>query len=135
MQFELPPVLASAPGMRAAELMIDGLAVLCFNDTTGDFWEVAYPRRLQHTLTIKIQSLDAHDRPIDQPLYREVDRKVRSFNISLTDGSERHFGQFPRGGPRATQFDRKPTRNDPHDLRWMIDLAGDELGHGHFLGL
>jgi len=132
----LPPVLASRTELRAAELVIDGLAVLCFNQSRN-YWEVAYPRKGHHKLRIKIEALDADDLPIDAPLvYEEVDHSVRSFNISLTDGSETHYDEFPEGGPRADDFDRStPDENDPNDLGWMIDLAGDELGHGNFQGL
>jgi hypothetical protein len=135
--FDLPQVLKDAPGMRAAELVIDGLAVLRFNSGFEKFWEVAYPRKAQHTLRIKISELDANDRPIYPPKFdKEVDpdRKVLSFNISLTDGSVTHYERrhFPRGGPRADDFNRKrPNDNNPHDLGWMIDLASVELKHGN----
>lgn len=134
---ELPAVLASVPGMRAAELVIDGLTVLCFNTSSENFWEVAYPRRARHTLFIKIEALDAAGVPIVPPLVEEeVNRNVRSFNISLSDGSVAHYAQFPRGGPRADDFDRStPANNDPNDLGWLIDLAGDELEHGNLLRL
>lgn len=131
----LPEVLKSRPEMRAAELNFDGLAVFCFN-SSKKLWEVAYPRKLRHTLRLKIEALDAADSPISPPLFdKEVDRNVRSFNISLTNGSVGHYKEFPRGGPRAKDFKRKSSGNDPHDLGWMIDLAGNELNHGNFLGL
>jgi hypothetical protein len=135
--FELPQVLRDAPGMRAAQLVIDGLAVLRFNSGFEKFWEVAYPRKAGHTLRIRIADLDANDRPIYPPIVDEEvdrDRKVRSFNISLTDGSVTHYERrhFPLGGPRADNFNRRrPNNNDPHDLGWMIDLADIELKHGN----
>ena len=55
MAIELPAVLANAPGMRAAELVVDGLSVFCFNQSGEKFWEVAFPRQAQHDLTITIQ--------------------------------------------------------------------------------
>ena len=132
----LPPVLASAPGLRAAELVIDGLSVCCFNRTSSEmFWEVAYPRQRQHELRITIQELDGADQPVGQPQPHDVDARVVSFNINLTNGSVAHYGQFPRGGPAARNFDRNAPDNDPHDLGWIIDLAGSELRHGNFLGL
>jgi hypothetical protein len=134
MAFELPDVLASAPGMRAAELIIDGLAVFCFNQTSAEpFWEVAYPRLVQHHLAITIQELDGDDNEVGEPI--PIDPGIERFTISLTNGSLQHYNLFPHGGPWANGFHRNPSDDDPHDLQWMFDLAGDELQHGRFLGL
>lgn len=136
MEFELPPVLASAPGVRAAELIMDGLSVFCFNKTSGEwFWEVAYPRMAEHDLRISIQELDGNGAPVGNPLPTVyVDSAVKSFGISLTNGSVEHYTEFPLGGPSDPDFDRNdptaPTDN-PHDLGWMVDLAGEELVHGN----
>lgn len=132
-ELELPHVLASAPGLRAAILVVDGLSVCCFNKTGGDkFWEVAYPRQRQHELRITIWELDGADQPVGtDPIYdKEVDIRVVRFNISLTNGSVAHYSQFPAGGPRTPDFERLAPDNDPHDLAWLIDLAGPELKHG-----
>lgn len=131
---ELPPVLASAPGLRAAELVIDGLSVFCLNQiNTEKFWEVAYPRMAEHELKITIQELDAAGAPVGYEQPYEVGPGVKSFDISLSYGSVAHYTQFPRGGPSDPDFDRTDPaapRNNPHDLGWMVDLAGAELGHG-----
>jgi|GEM_PF-2666804 hypothetical protein len=134
---ELPAVLTSAPGrVRAAELLIDGLSVFCFNQMGAEkFWEVAYPRLLQHQLQITIQQLDAAGHKVGFPQTVDVGNNVKSFNIRLTNGSREHYeqGHFPWGGPRREGFDRTvpsaPT-DDPNDLGWMIDLASTELRHG-----
>jgi len=128
--FELPDVLRNAPGMRAAQLLMDGLCVLCFNKMNLDdrFWEVAYPRKA-HDLTIKVQELNGADRRVGRPIRRRVRSEIRSFNISLTNGSIDHYNQFTYGGPRTIPFNRRAPGNDPHDLSWMIDLAGPELQH------
>lgn len=134
--FELPDVLRNAPGMRAAQLLMDGLGVLCFNKTNLDdrFWEIAYPRKA-HYLTIKVQELNGADRRVGRPIRRRLRDEIRSFNISLTNGSVDHYNHFPFGGPRTIPFNRHNPRNDPHDLSWMIDLAGPELHHTRFNGL
>jgi hypothetical protein len=128
----LPEVLASAPGLRAAILVIDGLSVCCFNKTGVDkFWEVAYPRQRQHDLRIAIWELDGADQPVGtDPIYdEELDEGVVRLNISLTNGSAAHYSQFPAGGPLTPDFERLAPDNDPHDLAWIVDLAGPELKH------
>lgn len=135
MDFELPEVLASAPGMLAAELLVDGLAAFCFNRTHGEpFWEVAYPRP-HHDLTIKIQELDGDGNDVGSPITHPVDRRVERFTIRLTNGSVAHYDDFPHGGPLAEEFHRDPAVDDPHDLQWMLDLADDEIDHGDFQGV
>jgi hypothetical protein len=136
MALPLPTVLATAPGMRAAELVIDGLAVLCFNSTNGEkFWEVAYPRRAQHQLTITVEPLNGADQPVEPIVPHQVPEAVRSFNISLSQGSLVHYDFFPQGGPANPAFNRSTANSDSHDLGWMIDVAGPELQHGNVLRL
>ena len=135
MKIELPEVLASVRGLRAAEIVIDGLSVFCFNKTNREwFWEVAYPRQARHKLTIKIQELDGAGRKVRRPKTHHVDPHVEKFYISLENGSLEHYKQFPDGGPKDPNFNRNGHKPDPHDLGWMIDLAGNEIGHGDFLG-
>lgn len=135
MEFELPPVLAVAPGVRAAELIVDGLSVFCFNKTSGEwFWEVAYPRMAEHKLQVTVQELDTAGEPVGPAQAYPVDQGVKSFGISLTNGSLEHYAQFPLGGPSDPNFDRTDpmaAHNNPHDLGWMVDLAGEELDHGN----
>jgi len=135
MKFELPPVLKNPDlGMRAAELVIDGLAVFCFNETSAEkFWEVAYPH-VQHDLVIMIQELDGDDNDVGEPTSHPIDSGIERFTIRLSNGSLQHYNLFPHGGPFADQFHRDPAADDPHDIQWMIDLASDELQHGDFLG-
>lgn len=134
---KMPPVLGSVPGVRAAELVMDGLSVLCFNRiNTEPFWEIAYPRMQRHQLFITIQKLDGSGEPDGEEEYYEVDEGVKSFNISLSNGSLTHYepNHFPLGGPSVPNFDRRvPTApvNNPHDLGWMVDLTGGELQHGN----
>ena len=132
----LPSVLETRPEMRAAELKIDGLSVLCFNTISGEpFWEVAYPRNQEHALNIIIHELDSNDefvREIGPPVEGfRVDPGVRTIEIRLTNGSVDHFADFPNGGPADPNFNRK-TSSDENDLGWMIDLADarNELLHG-----
>jgi hypothetical protein len=138
-ELTLPTVLASAPGHRAAVLVVDGLSVCCYNRNGGNdrFWEVAYPRKSQHELRIKIWELDGADKPVGQNPKHDivVHKDVVSFDINLTNGSVAHHGQFPDGGPMNFNFERLDPENDPHDLAWMINLASEELPHGNFLGL
>ena len=134
---EIPDVLTSAPGVVAAELVVDGLSVFCFNNISAEnFWEVAYPRQRQHDLTIKIQELDGDGNKVGRATSHPIDRRVEQITIRLTNGSLEHYNDFPHGGPWADDFDRDtPNDNDPHDLQWMVDLAGDEIQHGNFIGL
>jgi len=132
----LPNVLTSAPGMLAAKLLFDGLSVFCFNSTNPDdkFWQVAYPRLQQHTLQITIQRLDGSGAHVGEEEKFDVPENITSFNIRLTNGSVEHFTQFPSGGPRHPQFDRRDQQapaTKPNDLGWMVDLAGPELNHGN----
>src|SRR5687768_18184739 len=104
MDFELPEVLALAPGMRAAELLIDGLSVFCFNKTGAEkFWEVAFPHQADHDLTITIQELDGAGNKVGMPTPYDVHRHIETFTIRLTNGSLEHYepGHFPDGGPRV----------------------------------
>lgn len=136
-QIELPDVLKNAPGMRAAELVVDGLSVFCFNQIEAEkFWEVAYPRK-EHDLKIKIQELNGAGNPVGAPMTHAVHPDVETFTIRLTNGSLEHYEpkHFPNGGPRAEVFNRDPAVDDPHDLQWMIDLAGIHVGHGQVLEL
>jgi hypothetical protein len=134
---EMPPVLGSVPGVRAAELVMDGLSVFCFNRTnTEPYWEIAYPRMQRHQLLITIQELDGSGEPVGEEESYEVDEAVKSFGISLSKGSLTHYepNHFPLGGPADPSFDRRvPTApvDNPHDLGWMVDLAGQELQHGN----
>lgn len=133
---ELPDVLTDPTlGLRAAELLIDGLSVFCFNTINEEwYWEVAYPRALQHQLQITIQELDAAGEPVGDMQWHDVPENVRSFNIRLTNGSVEHYNLFPAGGPRDPEFDRTDESapgNNPNDLGWMVDLAGPELDHGN----
>ena len=133
MEFELPPVLASAPGVRVAELVLDGLSV-CYFNSTEQFWEVAYPHETEHELRITIHKLSAAREEIEPPIYNNaISSTVTSFDISLTNGSQDHYASFPEGGPSDPNFSRTAPGapgNNPHDLGWMIDLAGPELDHG-----
>ena len=141
LDIELPEVLTSAdvPGMRAAELVIDGLSVFCFNkfDPKESFWEVAYPRHGAHTLSIKIQELDGDGNKVGDEQSHRVDRRVDQLIIRLTNGSLEHYqdGKFPEGGPKEDGFRRDPAKDKANDLQWMLDLAGDEIRHGEFLRL
>ncbi|HEY0404176.1 MAG TPA: CHAT domain-containing protein [Pyrinomonadaceae bacterium] len=63
------------------------------------------------------------------------DSDLFAFEISLTSGSEAHYDTFPQGGPTSGYFNRNATENDPHDIRWMIDLAGPEPRHGRLIRL
>lgn len=137
MAIELPEVLKTAPGMRAAELVVDGLSVFCFNKITAEpFWEVAFPRQGEHALTITIQELDGNGNDVGTATEHPINRGVERFTIRLTNGSLNHYNVFPEGGPKTTgTFNRNDPNNDPHDLRWMIDLAGNEIRHGAFQGL
>lgn len=139
---EIPDVIKppSVPGMLAAELVVDGLSVFCFNKTDPDakFWEVCYPRQGRHDLHINIQELDGAGNKVRPERPHPVNPLVERFTISLTNGSLEHYenDRFPEGGPKtAGEFDRNNPDNDSHDLRWMIDLAGDEIEHGEFLAL
>ena len=127
-----PPV----PGFQVGELVIDGLAICCFNNGSSNggskLWEVAYPRQQGHTLSIIVEELDDQGEPtVGDPRTYVVEDKdeVRSFTISLTGGSEAHYEVYPRGGPAAPKFVRTAPNNDPHDLGWMIDITGPELQH------
>lgn len=134
MEFELPPVLASAPGVRAAELVLDGLSV-CYFNSTEQFWEVVYPHETEHELRITIHRLNAAREEVEPPVYDiTVPSNVTSFDISLTNGSQAHYASFPEGGPSDPNFSRTAPgapENNPHDLGWMIDIAGPELDHGN----
>lgn len=113
---------------QVAELVVDGLAICCFNNEK--VWEVAYPRQQQHILSIVIQKLDGAGKPIINGIKEHpVPGNVRSFTLSLTSGSRAHEAVFPRGGPAAANFVRTAPNNDPHDLGWLIDMAGPEPGH------
>ncbi len=129
----LPPVLESA-GPRAAQLLIDGLSIFCFNKN-GRFWEVAYPRQTKHDLSITIQPLDNKGEPLGDIETFPVHRNIKSIDITLTDGSLPDPAQFPEGGPFDPKFVRDAPDADPHDLQWMIDVAGPELQHGNFVQL
>jgi hypothetical protein len=138
MAIELPEVLRNAPGnVRAAELVVDGLSVFCFNKTsTEKFWEIGFPRQAQHDLKITIQRLDGNGNPVGRPALHDVHQDVKRFTIRLTNGSLEHYRLFPEGGPKTIGgFNRNNPNNDPHDLRWMVDLAGTEIRHGRFDGL
>ena len=128
---ELPRVLDSARGFRAAILVIDGLSVCCFHKSREKFWEVAFPRQRRHELRLTIWELDGADRPVGtDPIFdREVDSRVVHLNISLRNGSVAHYSQFPEGGPLTRNFERLAPNNDPHDLAWLIDVKGSELKH------
>src|SRR6185369_14235484 len=100
---ELPDVLTSAEGVHAAEVHVDGLSVFCFNtiDQNDKFWEVAYPRLAEHELRITIRELDATGQVVRTVVDQAVGAGVKSFDISLTNGSTGHYdpNQFPSGGP------------------------------------
>src|SRR5215207_7036833 len=131
-----PDFLSSVPGLCAAELIVDGLAIFCFNHQNGNkFWEVAYLRNPRHNLGIEIQKVNAQGDPIGAPDEYAVDINLLSIDLRLTTGSDAHYQMFPRGGPRADDFDRVARDNDPHDLQWMIDLAGPEPAHGNITRL
>jgi hypothetical protein len=141
LDIEIPDVLTSddVPGMRAAELVVDGLSVFCFNkfDPKEPFWEVAYPRQGGHTLKITIQELDGDGNKVGTEQSHPVHRQVHQLFIRLTNGSLEHYqqDQFPEGGPKRDGFTRNLQNDDPNDLQWMLDLAGNEIRHGQFLGL
>lgn len=125
----LPTFLPPVPGTPVAQLTIDGLGICCFNDE-AKFWEVAYIRRARHKLIITIAELDSQGEPVAGKVVPYlVDDDVESFRISLSGGSEAHYGVYPHGGPAAPDFVRTAANNDPHDLGWMIDVTGAEPQH------
>jgi hypothetical protein len=131
-----PNFLSTVPGLLAANLTIDGLAVFCFNrQWEHKFWEVAYLRHDKHTLGIDITEVDARGKTNRIFPTVMVPENLLTFEISLTSGSEAHYDTFPQGGPASGDFNRNAPDNDPHDIRWMIDLAGPEPRHGRLIRL
>jgi hypothetical protein len=138
MVMSLPSFVTRLSKVVAAELFIDGLAILCFNQEDEDdkFWEVTYIRLSRHALALEIERVDADGNPTEHQPFPDpipIPEPLRRFDISLTTGSNDQFDTFPDGGPKsdADDFDRDDPDNDPHDLNWMIDLNGDEPGHGN----
>jgi hypothetical protein len=131
----IPTCLSSAPGIVAAELTIDGLALCCFNHQNRNdyFWEVASIRNQKHSLTITIVQMVAggNDRVILNKA--PVPQNLLSFDIRLDTGTNALYNNFQHGGCQPGNFNRAsgPSGgNDRNDLRWMIDFAGTEVGHG-----
>ncbi|MET0623269.1 MAG: hypothetical protein ABW250_09840 [Pyrinomonadaceae bacterium] len=128
-----PNCLSTAPGILAADLTIDGLALCCFNQTipSNKFWEVAYPRHRKHSLAITIDEV-VIGRQRDRTIVSNypVPRNLESFNVRLDTGTNDIYQGFPHGGCRTGNFNRTGAGNDPNDIRWMIDVAGSEPDHG-----
>jgi hypothetical protein len=130
----IPTFTPPVPGTTVAQLTVDGLGICVFNDGSSNggvkFWEVAYLRRMRHNLVITIAELDAQGEPIaGKVVPYPVDESVESFRISLTSGSEAHYGVYPQGGPADPNFVRTATNNSPHDLGWIIDVTAQEAQH------
>jgi hypothetical protein len=128
--------LAAVSGFAVAELTIDGLAICCFN-RGGKYWEVAYLRlaKPKHELVINIQEVSVLGELVGQPIRHPIPEGVLGIGVKLTAGSDQHYATYPNGGPSDPNFDRNALNapNDyPHDLNWMIDLAGPEPKHGKF---
>jgi hypothetical protein len=122
-----PNCLSNVPGILAAELTIDGLALCHFQlDQTGRYWEIAYPRQRKHSLAISIEEVGS-GRPA---MPHHVDETLESFTIKLDTGTDDIYQNFDHGGCHTGTFNRKGTGNDPNDVRWMIDVAGREPDHG-----
>jgi hypothetical protein len=129
----IPTCLSAAPGILAAELTINGLALCCFNqmDANNKFWEVAYLRHKRHTLSITIEEVVAGG--VNRVILPRstITEPLPSFSISLDVGTNNIYQNFPQGGCRPGNFNRAdPARNNPNDLRWMIDFAGADPDHG-----
>lgn len=130
----IPTCLNNAPGILAAELTIDGLALCCFNqtDAANKFWEVAYPRHRKHSLAVTIEQVGS-----GRPERHRVSENLEWFNIRLTTGTNDIYSpqNFPHGGCRTGGFNRNGTGNNPNDIRWMVDVTGTEPQHGRFVRL
>src|SRR5436190_13809363 len=81
-------------GTPVADLIIDGLALCCFNRDQKK-WEIAFLRD-GHAFEVMVKKLDRSGKITDQGGPRLV-KNSRLIEILVSNGSAAHFGDFPRG--------------------------------------
>lgn len=99
-----------------ASVRVTGLSVGCFNPETHN-WEVALIRHPRHVLTIKVTKKTSSG--TDSQLTFQLDDKhtiyIQPTEPIVPPADAVIFKQDP--------FDRRdPTRSDPEDFRWIVDL-------------
>ncbi|HZH30031.1 MAG TPA: hypothetical protein VEY11_04655 [Pyrinomonadaceae bacterium] len=115
--------LPANAGTAFARFIIDGLGICCFNDAdpNNKFWEVAFLRRSDHFLKIKVGG-DEYN----------ISSEVKTIDIVVDNGSNTHYAQFSKGYfEGGADFHR--TCAHPYDFRWVVNfLDKKEVPHGNF---
>ena len=117
-----------------ANLVIDGLAICCFDKGTKDRWDVGFLRHKQHNHVLLL-TIDGHPHP---PI-EFVDEKGTIIRIK-TDQGVSPFNDFPLGffdkGPISVDDRKKPPKDldAAENFRWTINLEEPVLDIGHGKG-
>ena len=128
--------IAETVNRVTAEFLIDGLAICCFNKDKK--WEVAFLRREDHKLTIKITrdqspidlqatGLKADDDGLDPFRFRIANVQT----IGISGGLAADYGTYPNGYFEEARFYKPSNIGNPKDFRWVINLQGNEDLPGH----
>ena len=114
-----------------ANLLIDGLAICCFNSkVTPKRWEVGFLRHPVHNLTIT--AVRGGDRREHQ-----IDTAAIKIEFKTLNGVTPDYNQFKGGFFDVEKLDRPKRKKKPADddhkenFRWTLDLDNkDDVDHG-----
>lgn len=133
-------LLSDGFGTHVANLVIDGLAVCCFNriNPSNRYWEVLFLREGNHEFKIVVKKMNLQSGMISgepDPPYT-VPGTLTGLSISMDHGSNACYEQYGEGYYRPdSSFSRKGGDN-PIDFRWVLDFVDPkEVPHGTFDGL
>lgn len=128
------------PGSTAtpvANLLIDGLAVCCFDRRVLDsrHWEVAFMRDEGHHFEIQVTERTLEGEVVASHSPYPVPPDFVTLDITLDNGSSDHYSRYGGGYYHTDAPFERDVDHDHNDFRWVVDFVGDEVGHGDFDGL
>lgn len=103
-------------------VFLEGLMISCFNTDQKRF-ESAILRKSDHDFSVRIVKY-RNGESVEDRVYTDLPLEGLRFDFESTSGNEVDgISRYEPGG-----FTRSETgQNDPHDLRWLVDLEGEEF--------
>lgn len=130
-------LLPNSTATPVAKLLIDGLAVCCFDRRvlSARHWEVAFMRDSGHHFEIGVTEKTLEGSVVIAHDPYTVPDSLVTLDITVDNGSNDHYSQYEEGYYCTdSTFDRDVSHNH-NDFRWVVDFIGHEVRHGEFDGL
>jgi len=134
----LRQLLSNHTAVIAADLIIDGLGICCFDsrDAANPHWEVAYLRDARHEFELSISEMTLGGEE-GNSYPNEILGDFRTIHVIVEGGSNAHYAGYPNGYYKGGAPFERDINGDREDFRWVIDFIRDpsEVEHGTFVDL